>query len=93
MASLTLKNMPDDLLEALRRAAVTDRRSVTQEIIYLCDTALRERGGRPGVRVSDSAARLAAWRELAGKWESDLDPAAEAESIVSQRTAGRDVNL
>jgi plasmid stability protein len=44
MASLTLKNLPEELLRSLREAAEKDRRSLTQEIIYLLDTALRSRG-------------------------------------------------
>jgi plasmid stability protein len=41
VASLTLKNLPDDLLQALRKAADRDRRSLTQEIIHLLEVALR----------------------------------------------------
>jgi hypothetical protein len=41
----------------------------------------------------DVEAQLAAWRELAGKWQSDLDPEVEADRIMSARTAGRKVEL
>lgn len=73
MASLTLKNLPDDLLRALRKAADKDRRSVTQEIIHLLESALAGRAGRPVPRSPDADAQLAVWRKLAGKWESDVD--------------------
>jgi hypothetical protein len=43
MPSLTLKNLPEELLAALRAAAARDRRSVTQEIIHL----LHRAPGRP----------------------------------------------
>lgn len=92
MASLTLKNLPDDLLRALRKAAEKDRRSLTQEVIHLLDAALRGRAGRPGLRASDAKAQLAAWRRLAGKWESDIDRAGEAERIAERRTSGREVD-
>jgi plasmid stability protein len=90
MASLTLKNLPEDLVRALRVAAEKDRRSLTQEIIYLLDTALRERGERPVSRVE---AQVTAWRKLAGKWESDVDRATEIERIIKQRTPGRGVDF
>jgi plasmid stability protein len=89
MASLTLKNLPDDLLGALRDAAVRDRRSLTQEIIHLLEVALRG-GERPAAAVE---AQVAAWRKLAGKWRSDLDQATEAERIMERRTEGREVDL
>ena len=92
MSSLTLKNIPEDLLGALREAAERDRRSLTQEIIHLLTVALRG-GKRPAGGSPDVEAQLAAWRKLAGKWESDLDPATEAERIMERRTEGREVEL
>jgi plasmid stability protein len=91
VASLTLKNLPDDLLQALRKAADRDRRSLTQEIIHLLEVALRG-GERPAVRTT-AEAQVAAWRKLAGAWESDVDATSEAERIIERRTAGREVDL
>jgi plasmid stability protein len=93
MASLTLKNLPDDLLCALREAAEKDRRSLTQEIIHLLDSALRSRMERPAPRTADMDAQLAAWRKLAGKWESDVDSATEIERLMERRTSGREVEF
>jgi plasmid stability protein len=93
MASLTLKNLPDDLLRALRKAADKDRRSVTQEIIHLIESALGARAERPAPRSPDADAQLAAWRKLAGKWESDVDRATEAERLMKRRTSGRKVEF
>lgn len=92
MASLTLKNLPDPLLRDLRKAAEKDRRSLTQEIIHLLDAAVRGRIGRPSSQP-DLNAQLAAWRKLAGKWESDVDRAREAEQLMKRRTSGREVEL
>lgn len=93
MASLTLKNLPDALLRDLRKAAEKDRRSLTQEIIYLLVAALRGRVQRPARPAADVDAQLAAWRKLAGKWESDVDRATEAERLIKGRTSGRQVGF
>ncbi len=93
MASLTLKNLPDDLLRALRALADKDRRSLTREIIHLLESALRGRAERSPSRGSGPDAQLAAWRKLAGKWESDIDRATEAEGLMKRRTAGRKVEF
>ena len=42
MASLTLKNIPDDLLGRLRARAERNRRSLTGEILHLLETAVPE---------------------------------------------------
>ena len=92
MRSLTLKNLPEELLAALRAAAARGRRSVTQEIIHLLDIALQ--AGQPPARdAADMEAQVAAWRKLAGKWTSDVDPATETKRIVERRTKGREVDL
>lgn len=91
MASVTLKNLPDELLDELRTAAERDRRSLTQEIIHLLETALRERPKE--VEQPDIKAQVAAWRKLAGKWESTEDAESEAASVRKARTRGRKVDL
>ena len=94
MASLTLKNLPDELLRALRDVADRDRRSLTREIIHLLESALRGRVEEPAAPRSFGAnAQLAAWRKLAGKWESDVDRATETGRLMKRRTTGRKVEL
>lgn len=92
MTALTLKDIPPKLLRSLRAAAESDRRSVTQEIIYLLEVALRDRVERTGP-APDVQAQLAAWRKLAEKWQSDVDPPTEADRVMKRRTAGRKVEL
>ncbi|HTP29152.1 MAG TPA: hypothetical protein VMK12_26260 [Anaeromyxobacteraceae bacterium] len=93
MSSLTLKNLPDDLLAALREAAEQDRRSLTQEIIHLLDGALRARSEPSSRPTAEVAAQVAAWRKLAGKWKSNVDRATEAARLAERRTPGREVDL
>jgi hypothetical protein len=94
MASLTLKNIPGDLLDALREAAEGDRRSLNQEVLHLLSAAL---GLRPGGRSASPSpkveAQVRAWRKLAGKWQSDLTPTEEARRVTRRRSAGREVDL
>ena len=92
MASLTLKNLPDELLAALHGAAERDRRSLTQEIIHFLDVAVRGDEGAAG-RAARSQAQLAVWRKLAGRWTSDVGHATESKRIMDRRTKGRQVDL
>jgi plasmid stability protein len=83
MASLTLKNLPEDLLRALRKAAIRDGRSMTQEIIHLLEGALGAGRERAATRRAEVEAQVAAWRKLAGRWESALDDDSEAKRRAS----------
>lgn len=91
MASLTLKNLPDELLEALRAAAARDRRSLTQETIHLLEDALRRREEPPS--AASVEAQVAAWRRIAGRWESDLEAEEERAQVAEGRSGGREVDL
>jgi plasmid stability protein len=41
MASITIKNIPDDLYEELKVRAATNRRSINNEVIMLIERAFR----------------------------------------------------
>lgn len=94
MASLTLKNIPDSLLERLRARAAADRRSVTQEMIHLLEVSLDAASRTSGAEaLAKARAQAEAWERLAGRWESDRSADEEIRGILSARTAGRDVEL
>jgi plasmid stability protein len=92
MASITLKNVPDELLKALRRAAKSDRRSLNQEVMHLLGLALGTE--RAPVRAApDVEAQVSAWQSIARRWKSDLTAEEEARSVVATRSRGRKVDL
>jgi plasmid stability protein len=51
MTSLTLKNMPDDLLESLRQRAREQRRSLNSEAIILLEKALAADAGQTHLKI------------------------------------------
>ena len=72
--------------------AAAERRSLNNEVIRLLELAL-VRLMTTGDRESFIDAQVAAWRSLAGRWESDLSADDEIAGIYRSRTAGRDVEL
>lgn len=94
MASLTLKNIPDSLLERLRARAAEDRRSVSQEMIHLLEISL---DAAPGSAHRDllatARAQAEAWDRLAGRWQSDQSADEEIRDILAARTSGRAIEL
>lgn len=61
MASLTIKNIPDELLDRLREVAERERRSITQQVLYMLEegiarhTAAHRAGDRPDDEPSDTS--------------------------------------
>lgn len=41
MATITIKNIPDDLYEELKLRAASNRRSINKEVIHLIERSLR----------------------------------------------------
>lgn len=90
MAALTLKGVPDELLERLREIAKSERRSLNQQVVYMLETAS---GHRHLLIHQDKEAQIAAWKKLAGRWESNETVEEEIAAIYAARTMGRDIDL
>lgn len=95
MPAITIKDIPEDLLERLRHRAARDKRSMNKEVVHLLDLALS--GEMAPADAATMARRIEdqvqAWTQLAGRWESDLETVDEIERIYAARTPGRPVEL
>ena len=91
MSSITIKNIPDELLARVRERASAEHRSVNKEFIQLVEIALQGEQAQAIAREQRDQ-QLADWSELSGKWASD-DAAAETEALYAARSQGRDVAL
>jgi hypothetical protein len=93
MASLTLDDIPDDLLARLSLAASEERRSLAEEVLVFIEEALATRAGGAHAPLRNGAEQAAAWRELAGAWKSDRSVDEEIDALYARRTPGREVDL
>lgn len=90
MRSLTIKGIPDELLERLRERARDERRSLTQQVLVFLESGLSADRVAPADQVSE---QVEAWRRLAGGWVSNESSDDEIREIYDARTPGRDVEL
>ena len=94
MASITIKNIPDQLLARLREQAATENRSMNREIIRLLDISLSaDRSLRPQYRRALADVQADAWVRLGGQWISDVSVEDEVADLYSARTGGREIEL
>lgn len=93
MSSLTLKNVPDKLMDLLREAAEVERRSLSQEALYLIEEGLQRRLGDGTPLKPHVALQVAAWERIAGRWRSEKPIAGEVKVVLDARTHGRRVDL
>ncbi len=95
MSSITIKDIPEDLLERLRLRAAYDKRSMNKEVVHLLDLALSGEMAPTGASTMARRidAQIHAWKRLAGRWESDLEAADEIQQMYNARSPGRRVEL
>ena len=104
MASITLKNLPESLVKRVRRLAERERRSLSQQILFMVERGLTSAGSAtpeaalpaaplPPALAQAIRSQVAAWQHLAGRWIADEPVEAEIAGIYAARTAGRDVTL
>ena len=94
MASITIKNIPDQLLARLRERAAAENRSMNREIIRLLDTSLSaDRGLRLELRRTLADIQADAWSRLGGSWISDVPIEEEIADIYSARSGGREISF
>jgi plasmid stability protein len=79
MASITLKNIPDDLYDLLRIQAAAHHRSINSEMIHCLETVLRP-------TTTGVEERLARLRELRSRIKCDHF---DAEDIIAAIDRGR----
>jgi hypothetical protein len=96
MATLTLRDFPDELLARLAKKQPADLdRSTLREIARRVSEAAGPdeecKKEEPGLRSAHTQAD--AWARLAGRWKSDLPVEKEIEEILRARTAGREISL
>lgn len=95
MASITVRNIPDEVFERIKTLSMIERRSINNEILVILERgafneyeAKMEKHGH----LSKST-RIEIWKRLLGTWEDNRSTREIIEDIYSNRTVGRDVDL
>jgi len=95
MASITVRNIPDDVFERIKTLSMVERRSINNEILVILERgAFNEYEERmQGQRHLSKSTRMEIWKRLLGTWEDTRSTREIIEDIYSNRTVGRDVDL
>jgi len=95
MASITVRNIPDEILQRIRALSAVERRSINNEILVILErgtyTEYEERMLKR--KYISKSTQLELWKSLTGKWEDNRSAKEIIEDIYSNRTLGREVQL
>lgn len=96
MASLTVRDIPGEMLDKIKILSARERRSLNKQFLVIVEDGLKtrttalERGRDPGPTPS---LQVALWRDIAGKWEDERATDEIVADIRRHRTVGREVRL
>lgn len=95
MKSITLRDIPEDILDQAKALAVRDRRSLNQSLILLLEEGLKGSIARhlSQPEMLSRTTQLDLWSRIAGAWEDSRSTTQIVTDIYTHRTKGRSVKL
>ena len=95
MKSITLRNIPDELLNRLRTLSIVEKRSLNNEILMILEKGLaRESEYKTNCKnhlTIDTQIKI--WQNLCGQWKDNRSTDEIIRDIIDSRTEGRSVDL
>ena len=95
MPSITVRNIPQEILDRLKTLSSIERRSLNNEILIALErgtyTEYEEKVHRRKYLSRSTQKEL--WESLLGSWEDARSTEEIIKDIYSHRTSGRDVKL
>src|SRR5271157_4612387 len=95
MASITIRNIPEEVLERIRALSAIERRSLNNEILVILERGAFSEYEEKLLKRKflSKSTQMEMWKRLAGTWEDTRSAKEIIEDIYFNRTAGREVEL
>ena len=95
MANLTVRNIPDELLNKIRILSILEKRSLNSEILMVLEKGVSKESDSvkyiKNQLSKDTQIKL--WQNLCGKWKDSRSTSEIISDIVGSRSQGRKVDL
>jgi plasmid stability protein len=95
MPNLTVRNIPDQLLNKLRTLSALEMRSLNSQILMILEKGLaKESKSATNLKnylSNDTQIKL--WQNLCGKWKDSRSTVEIISDIIDSRSEGRSVDL
>jgi hypothetical protein len=95
MANITIRNIPDEIFEKIKKLSAIEKRSLNNELLIIIEkgtqSALKQVHSIP--KYIPKSLQINLWENLSGTWEDDRTTDKIIDDIYSSRTQGREINL
>ena len=100
MKTVTIRNIPENVADAVRTLSKSERRSINNEFLILIEEGLNAVMSSFNTKkrdlrdcFGDSEKQVRAWEEIVGKWEDTRETSGIIKDIVDSRSEGREFSL
>jgi plasmid stability protein len=95
MKSITVRNIPDKLIDRLRTLSVIEKRSLNNEILIVLEKGLaKESEYKTNFKSHLSPdTQIKIWQNLCGQWKDNRSTDEIIDDIIDSRSEGRSVDL
>ena len=93
--NLTVRNIPDDVINKIRTLSQVERRSLNNEILFVLEQGLQEEVQHSFTikRNISKNTQINIWKRLSNKWKDDRSTNEIINDIYNSRTLGREFQL
>ncbi len=95
MPNITVRNIPDEILNKLRMLSELEKRSLNSEILMIIEKGLAKESKSVInlKRILSNDTQIKMWENLCGKWKDSRSTAEIINDIIDSRSEGRRVDL
>ncbi len=95
MPNITVRNIPDEILNKLRMLSELEKRSLNSEILMIIEKGLAKESKSVInlKRILSNDTQIKLWKNLCGKWKDSRSTVEIINDIIDSRSEGRRVDL
>ncbi len=93
MTNITVKNIPDEIIEKIKILSEIEKRSINNEILVILEKGLSKKIYTIKKIQLSKDTQIKIWENLCGKWEDKRSTKEIIDDIYSNRSLGREINL
>ncbi len=93
--NITIRNIPDDVINKIRNISQIEKRSLNNEILILLEQGVQKETHQhfSTNKNINKTAQINIWKGLAGKWQDERSTDEIINDIYQNRTLGRDFQI
>lgn len=94
MINLTIRNIPNEIIDKIKVLSELDKRSLNSEILVLLENSIiKELKIKKVNSMISKSTQIKLWEKLSGSWKDNRSSKKIINDIYENRTIGRDINL